>query len=101
MNWRALMDTGDMFLDVFLDCPEYMDERDVVRYGLRAEVEYRMHETCDRCGPMVRAAYRVTGTGDLYLCLPCTSRAWRVLTAQGWVIWPADVLAVAPQAQAG
>ena len=61
-----------------------------------------MNETCDRCGPAVRAAYRVTRrTSDLYLCLRCTSRAWRALTVQGWVIWPAGTLAVAPQAQAG
>ena len=60
-----------------------------------------MNETCDRCGPAVRAAYRATRTGDLYLCLRCTSRAWRALCAQGWTIWPADTLAVAPQAQAG
>jgi hypothetical protein len=62
-----------------------------------------MDETCDRCGPTVAAAYRVTRTGDLslYLCLPCTSRAWRALTAQGWTIRPAGTLAVAPQAQAG
>ena len=31
-------------------------------------------ETCDRCGPAVRAAYRVHRDGDLYLCGHCTSR---------------------------
>jgi hypothetical protein len=27
-----------------------------------------MNETCDRCGPAVRAAYRVDRSGELYLC---------------------------------
>ena len=59
-----------------------------------------MDETCDRCGPTVRAAYRVTRAGELFLCLACAARSWKVLTAGGWTFWPADLLAVAPQAQA-
>ena len=30
-----------------------------------------MDETCDRCGPVVRAFYRVDRTGELYLCRHC------------------------------
>jgi hypothetical protein len=47
-----------------------------------------MNETCDRCGPLVRAAYRVDGDGELYLCGHCTDRLWNALCAQGWNIWP-------------
>ena len=36
-----------------------------------------MNETCDRCGPSVRAVYRAARTGELYLCLHCTSRLLR------------------------
>jgi len=57
-----------------------------------------MSEACDRCGPAVRAAYRVERHGELYLCRHCASRQWAALSAQGWIIWPASVLAVAPQA---
>jgi hypothetical protein len=53
--------------------------------------------TCDRCGPAVRAAYRVDCYGELYLCGHCTSRLWQALSAQGWTIWPADEYALAPQ----
>lgn len=47
-----------------------------------------MNETCDRCGPAVRAAYRVVRAGELYLCRHCTSRLRPALTAQGWSISP-------------
>jgi hypothetical protein len=47
-----------------------------------------MNQTCDRCGPTVRAAYRVDGAGELYLCRRCTIRLWAALSAQGWAIWP-------------
>jgi ribosomal protein S14 len=57
-----------------------------------------MSETCDRCGPAVRAVYRVDRTGELYLCRHCASRLWRELTAQGWTIWPLGGHALAPQA---
>jgi hypothetical protein len=46
-----------------------------------------MNETCDRCGPAVRAAYRVFQAGELYLCRHCTSRLRPSLTEQGWSIW--------------
>ena len=59
-----------------------------------------MNETCDRCGPAVRAVYRVEGAGELYFCLHCTSRLWKALSAQGWVIWPVGGLVLAPQAAA-
>jgi hypothetical protein len=57
-----------------------------------------MSETCDRCGPGVRAAYRVDRTGKLYLCRHCASRLWSALSAAGWTIWPLDGCVVAPQA---
>jgi hypothetical protein len=57
-----------------------------------------MNEACDRCGPAVRAAYRVERRGKLYLCEHCASQHGAALSAQGWIIWPAGELAVAPQA---
>jgi hypothetical protein len=48
-----------------------------------------MSETCDRCGPAVRAVYRVDGNGELYLCGHCTSLLGPALSAQGWTLWPA------------
>lgn len=57
-----------------------------------------MNQTCDRCGPAVRAAYRVDRQGELYLCRHCASHHWSALSAQGWTIWPAGEHAVAPQA---
>jgi hypothetical protein len=59
-----------------------------------------MSETCDRCGPAVGAAYRVSRIGELYLCARCASRQWRALSAQGWTFWPVGVHALAPQASA-
>jgi ribosomal protein S27AE len=57
-----------------------------------------MNQTCDRCGPAVRAAYRVDRTGELYLCGHCATRHWPALSAQGWTIWPAGEHSLAPQA---
>jgi len=47
-----------------------------------------MNQTCDRCGPAVRAAYRAARNGELYLCRHCTVRLRAALSAQGWAIWP-------------
>jgi hypothetical protein len=47
-----------------------------------------MNETCDRCGPAVRALYRVDRRGELYLCGHCARQRWPALSAQGWTIWP-------------
>jgi hypothetical protein len=33
-----------------------------------------MNETCDRCGPAVRAVYRVDRDGELYLCRHCKNQ---------------------------
>jgi hypothetical protein len=44
-------------------------------------------EACDRCGPAVRAAYRVDREGELYLCGHCTNQLSPALSAQGWTIW--------------
>src|SRR6266568_3877057 len=57
--------------------------------GLKAIVQTRqrtlkMNETCDRCGPAIRAVYRVTRNGELYLCGHCAKRLWPALSAQGW-----------------
>lgn len=46
-----------------------------------------MNQTCDRCGPAVRAAYRVHRGGELYLCRHCTNLLRPALSAQGWTIW--------------
>jgi hypothetical protein len=45
-----------------------------------------MNETCDRCGPAVRAAYRANGSGELYVCGHCARRLRAALSAQGWTI---------------
>ena len=42
-----------------------------------------MNQTCDRCGPAVRAAYLVDRTGELYLRGHYTSPHWPALSAQG------------------
>jgi len=44
----------------------------------------KMNETCDRCGPAVRAVYRVTGNGELYLCGHCAGQLLSALSVQGW-----------------
>ena len=46
-----------------------------------------MNQTCDRCGPGVRAVYRVARQGELYLCRHCTIRLRVALSTQGWAIW--------------
>lgn len=56
-----------------------------------------MNETCDRCGPAVRAAYRVHKRGELYLCRHCATLLWPALSAQDWAIGPVDAHALAPQ----
>jgi hypothetical protein len=43
-----------------------------------------MNETCDRCGPAVRAVYRVTRDGELYFCSHCARRLRAALSAEGW-----------------
>ena len=57
-----------------------------------------MNETCDRCGPAVRAVYRADRGGELYLCAHCTSQLSAALSAQGWTIWPISEHALVPQA---
>ena len=47
-----------------------------------------MNEMCDRCGPAVRAVYRVERHGELYLCGHCTNRLGAALFAQGWASGP-------------
>jgi hypothetical protein len=47
-----------------------------------------MNQTCDRCGPAVRATHRVDREGELYLCRHCTARLWTALSTQGWAIRP-------------
>lgn len=55
--------------------------------------------TCDRCGPAVRAAYRVHRSGELYLCGHCTNLLRPALSAQGWNIrLIAEQLTTAPAA---
>jgi ribosomal protein S14 len=59
---------------------------------------HEMNQTCDRCGPAVRAIYRVRRNGELYLCRHCANQLWPALSAQGWAIWLIDEYALAPQA---
>ena len=58
---------------------------------------HEMNQTCDRCGPAVRAIYRVRRNGELYLCRHCANQLWSALSAQGWTIWLIDEYALAPQ----
>jgi hypothetical protein len=60
-----------------------------------------MNETCDRCGPAVRAVYRVARNGELYLCRHCASQLSPALTAQGWSVRLAGEYALASQARRG
>jgi ribosomal protein S14 len=46
----------------------------------------RVDQTCDRCGPAVRAAYRVDRSGELFLCRHCLNIFRPALFAQGWNI---------------
>jgi len=55
-----------------------------------------MNETCDRCGPAVRAAYRVSRGGQLHLCEHCTNQHRPALFAQGWAIWSIAIPAIWP-----
>ena len=50
-----------------------------------------MNETCDRCGPAVRAAYHASRGGQLYLCGYCATQLRPALSAQGWAIRPVTV----------
>jgi hypothetical protein len=54
-----------------------------------------MNETCDRCGPAVRAVYRAERTGELYLCRHCGNRLWPALYTRGWTIRPVSEHALA------
>jgi len=53
-----------------------------------------MTETCDRCGPAVRAAFRASRIGQLDLCGHCANQLRPALSAQGWAIWPMAAPAV-------
>ena len=57
-----------------------------------------MNETCDRCGPAVRAAYRANRDGELYFCRHCTNQLRPALCAQGWTIGLAGEYTLARQA---
>ena len=57
-----------------------------------------MNETCDRCGPAVRAMYRAERNGELYMCMHCASRLRQALSAQGWTIRPVGEQALGPHA---
>jgi hypothetical protein len=55
-----------------------------------------MNEPCDRCD--TRAAYYVTrAAGRLFFCTSCAYAHWPVLAAGGWLFWPVDAAAIAPQ----
>ena len=46
-----------------------------------------MNETCDRCGPAVRAVYHASRNGQLYLCGHCANQLRPALSAQGCATW--------------
>jgi uroporphyrinogen-III synthase len=58
-----------------------------------------MNETCDRCGPAVRAAYRASRSSQLYLCGHCANQLRLALSAHGWAVRPIDTYTLAPQAR--
>ena len=55
-----------------------------------------MNETCDRCGPAVRAIYHASRGGQLYLCGHCANQLRPALSAQGWAIWLISTPAAEP-----
>jgi hypothetical protein len=58
-----------------------------------------MKETCDRCGPAVRAAYRThRDNRELYFCRHCASQLSAALSARGWTTWLIEERALALQA---
>ena len=57
-----------------------------------------MTETCDRCGPAVRAMYRANRNGELYLCRHCVSQLRQALSIRGWTIQPMGQEARGPHA---
>lgn len=57
-----------------------------------------MNETCDRCGPAVRALYRADRDGELYLCRHCANWLWPALSARGWTMSSVSELVLAPRA---
>ena len=57
-----------------------------------------LSQTCDRCGPAVRAVYRVRRNGELYLCRHCAGQLRSALSAQGWTIRLIGEDALTPQA---
>ena len=59
-----------------------------------------MNETCDRCGPAVRADYRAVSRGQLYLCRHCAAQLKAALCAQGWTIRAAPPASPGQQAAA-
>jgi hypothetical protein len=56
-----------------------------------------MNEACDRCGPEVRAIYRVNRDAELYLCGHCANQLRPALFAQGWSVRLAGEYELAPQ----
>jgi hypothetical protein len=55
-----------------------------------------MNQTCDRCGPAVRAVCHASRGGELYLCRHCTNQLRPALPAQGWAIRLIATPAVTP-----
>jgi len=62
----------------------WADGSDLGSRSARTHGSLQMNETCDRCGPAVRAAYRVHKRGELYLCRHRAARLWRTLSAHVW-----------------
>ena len=62
----------------------------VRRPPVTEEMPPEPNQTCDRCGPAVRAVYHARRQGELYLCRHCANRLWPALDAQGWTVWVLD-----------
>jgi hypothetical protein len=60
------------------------------RLAMTEDLRPELDQTCDRCGPAVRAVYHVRRQGELYLCRHCANRLRPALAAQGWTIWLLD-----------
>jgi hypothetical protein len=53
-----------------------------------------MNQTCDRCGPAVRAVSPASRGGELDLCGHCANQLRPSLSAHGWAIWQIATSAV-------
>jgi ribosomal protein S27AE len=53
-----------------------------IRLAMTEDLLPELDQTCDRCGPAVRAVYHARRPGELYLCGHCANRMRPALAAQ-------------------